>query len=111
MVSTRLGTLPGEIPGKTYYDFRGFTYDQSNLYGMERASLECTSGPGYVWVLQPVGTDGITWAAACMSILSEVQHMSDDAEAGNVRDFVQASNDALQVIEYIHNYRVPESLA
>ncbi len=103
----QLGTLPGEIPGRTYYDFRAFAYDQPSVYGMQRGSPECTSGPGYVWVLQPMGTDGTTWAAACMSLLSEVHHMHVDMEMGNVRDFVQASDDALQVIEYIHNYRVP----
>jgi hypothetical protein len=103
----QLGTLAGEIPDKTYYDFRTFAYDQPEVYGTQRSSLECSSGPGFVWVLTPSGTDGTVWVANCMNILSEVQHMHDDAQMGNVRDFVQASDDALQVIEYIHNYRVP----
>lgn len=105
----QLGTLPGEIEGKTYYDFTDFAYDQSDVYSEQRASLECASAydSGYVWVLQPIGTDGTIWEAVCMNILSEVDHMGDDAEIGNVRDFVQASDDALQVIEYVHNYRVP----
>ena len=28
----------------------------------------------------------------------------------NVRGFVQASEDALRVLEYIHNYKTPEDL-
>ena len=29
---------------------------------------------------------------------------------GNVRGFTQAADDALQMIEYIHNYKIPEVL-
>lgn len=49
------------------------------------------------------------WATDCMNILSEVHHLVG-SESENVRGFVQAADDALQVIEYIHNYRVPEVL-
>jgi len=98
------GTLPGEVVGKTYYDFRDFNYSREDLYSQQRGSLECSLG--FVWVLRPEGTSGTFWATDCMNILSEVHHFSG-AENANVRGFIQAADDALQVIEYIHNYRVP----
>ncbi len=103
----QVGGLPGETPGVTYFDFRAFTYSRTDLYGLERHSLEC--GPGFVWVLRPEGSSGTLWATDCMNILSEVHHLVG-SENENVRGFVQAADDALQVIEYIHNYRVPEVL-
>lgn len=107
----QLGTLPGEVNGITYFDFRSFGYDRQAVYGGQRRSMECypSPGSGFVWVLRPADDTGFLWESACMNILTEVRHMRGN-EISNVRGFVQAADDALQVIEYIHNYRVPEIL-
>jgi hypothetical protein len=107
----QLGDLPGEVDGITYFDFRGFGYAKSDVYGAKRGSMECLSGfgSGYVWVLQPADETGLLWTSVCVNILSEVQHLRGD-ETMNVRAFTQAADDALQVLEYIHEYRVPVPL-
>ncbi|HSQ40475.1 MAG TPA: hypothetical protein VLM78_09975, partial [Anaerolineales bacterium] len=107
----QLGTLSGEVEGITYFDFRNFMYDRQAVYGQQRRSMECYPSPGngFIWVLRPADSTGFLWESACMNILAEVRHIRGD-EVSNVRGFVQAADDALQVIEYIHNYRVPETL-
>jgi len=127
------GNLPGEIDGKTYFNFGAFTYDRG-LYN-SRSSGECD--PGWIWVLQPVVPgDYSLFAPTCMDILGydpadpepvNAVHFNDMEEAYttvfdpygnplayefnvNVRGFTQAADDALQVLEYIHNYKVPEEL-
>lgn len=108
----QLGTLPGEVAGITYFDFRTYGYFRSDVYSQQRRSMECypTTGSGFVWVLRPADETGNLWESACMNILSEVHHIRGN-EINNVRGFVQTADDALQVIEYIHNYRVPEILS
>lgn len=107
----QVGGLPGEVNGITYFDFRGFAYDRQAVYSQHRRSMECYPAPGsgFVWVLRPADSTGLLWESACMNILAEVHHIRGN-ENSNVRGFVQAADDALQVIEYIHNYRVPEIL-
>ncbi|MBI5944765.1 MAG: hypothetical protein HY864_10390 [Chloroflexi bacterium] len=107
----QLGTLPGELAGITYFDFRGFGYDRLEVYGNQRGSMECRSafGNGYLWVLRPADDTGLLWASDCLNTLSEVHHLRGN-ETMNVRGFVQAADDALQVIEYIHEFRVPVPL-
>lgn len=104
----QIGTLPGEVSGVTYFDFRGFAYDKAEVYGSQRGSMECRSafGNGYLWVLRPADATGLLWVSDCMNTLSEVHHLRGN-EAMNVRGFVQAADDALQVLEYIHEFRVP----
>ena len=105
----QLGTLPGEVDGVTYFDFRGFSYDKAGVYGTERGSLECRPNLGYMWVLRPADDTGLLWASDCLNILSEVHHLRGN-ETVNVRAFTQAADDALQVLEYIHEYSVPVAL-
>lgn len=107
----QLGALSGEVQGITYFDFRNFTYNRQAVYGQERRSMACYPSPGngFVWVLRPADSTGFLWESACMNILAEVRHFRGD-EGSNIRGFVQAADDALQVIEYVHNYRVPEIL-
>jgi len=57
-------------------------------------------------VLRQVDESGLLWASDCLNILDEVNHLRGD-ESMNVRAFVQASDDALQVLEYVHEFRVP----
>lgn len=107
----QLGALPGEVQGITYFDFRSFTYNRQAVYGQQRRSMQCHPSPGngFVWVLRPADSTGLLWESACTNILTEVRHFRGN-ESANVRGFVQAADDALQVIEYVHNYRVPEIL-
>ncbi len=129
----QVGGLPGEVEGKTYYDFSTFTYGRASVYG-SRGSPDCQL-PGWVYVLQPeADTDNnpatLHFVTTCMDLLGyEEEHdptinavrFTDMVEGYttipltysfdfNVRAFTQASDDALQVIEYIHNYKIPEVL-
>ena len=123
----QLGSVPGEVEGKTYFDFSAFSYDRSLYAG--RSSGSCNTG--WIWVLQPVaGT--VYFEPTCMEILGYdpgaaepvnsvhfenmdeiytteglVDYVTFDM---NVRGFTQAADDALQVLEYLHNYKVPEDL-
>jgi hypothetical protein len=99
----QLGSLPGEVQDKTYFDFRAYTYSRQNVYG-QREGGGCS--PGSVLVLIPAG---ILWQESCEVILDSVTHFRGN-ETENVRGFVQSADDALQVIEFIHNFRVPEEL-
>jgi hypothetical protein len=107
----QLGTLPGEVDGVTYFDFREFAYDKGDVYGAQRGNMECRSnfGNGYMWALRPEGNTGQLWASDCLNILDEVHHMHGN-ETMNVRSFTQAADDALQVLEYIHEFSVPVPL-
>ncbi len=129
------GTLPGEAEGKTYFDFTAYTYDRNVFAG--RSSGDCATG--WVWVLQPeLDGSGMEvpnhFVTQCMDILGyesdptiNAVHFMNMVESyttvtdeygnplvyefdGNVRGFAQAADDALQVLEYIHNYSVPEVL-
>jgi len=134
----QVGGLPGEVEGKSYYDFSGYGYDRG-LYG-GRKSGDCLDG--WIWVLQPDLDDSGNvilnhFETQCMEILGYENSDHDPAintvrftdmeeayttvmDAGgnplaydfddNVRAFAKAADDALQVIEYIHNYKVPEDL-
>ena len=127
------GSLPGEVEGKLYFNFGGLVgYDRDAHYD-GRSSGGC--GDGSVWVLQPDDDGYINFTAQCMDILGHVNdpavnavHFTDMVETyttatdavgnpipgfdfiDNVRAFTQATDDALQVLEYIHNYKVPEVL-
>jgi hypothetical protein len=130
----QLGTVVGETEGKLYYNFGAFNYDRSGTYAM-RGSPECASvGASYVYVLQPeADTDGnpltLHYVSTCMDLLGyEAAHdptvnavrYTDMVESymyagtyefnDNVRAFTQAADDALQTIEYIHNYKIPAVL-
>jgi hypothetical protein len=125
------GSLPGEIEGKTYFDYSAFTDYSRNLYN-SRSSGACVDGS--IWVLQPDMVNGEEvpnhFEAQCMEILGYDPADENPVNAvrfvnmievyttvpleydfvDNVRGFAQASDDALQVLEYIHNYKVPEVL-
>ncbi|HET6445237.1 MAG TPA: fibronectin type III domain-containing protein [candidate division Zixibacteria bacterium] len=122
----QVGTLGGEVEGKTYFDFTLFKYDRGVFES--RGSEECETD-GWIWVLQPELVDGSEledhFITSCKEILAKVQ-FTDMVELyetvqvnerpldydfiDNVRGFTQAADDALQVLEYIHNYKVPEVL-
>jgi len=97
----QVGTLEGETGTKTYYDFREFTYVRSDVY-RERGTSSCDDGS--VWVLA-LAEDG-HWEEGCQVILGHVRFTGSEVP-DNVGSFVQVADDALNVIEYIHNYNVP----
>ncbi|MGV7222744.1 MAG: hypothetical protein ACQ9MH_14605 [Nitrospinales bacterium] len=92
-----------EVQDKTYFNFGGYSYDRAAVYG-QRAGGGCD--PGMALVLIP---EGDLWREDCVDIQTTVTHISG-IEEDNVRGFVQSADDALQVIEFIHNFRVPEEL-
>jgi hypothetical protein len=129
----QVGTLPGEVEGKSYFNFGSYNYDRTSTYA-NRSSGGCTLGE--ILVLQPE-LDSVTgeevpghFITLCMPLLGYDPTDPDPVNAvrftdmeesydtvpytydfiDNVRAFTQASDDALQVIEYIHNYKVPELL-
>jgi len=131
----QIGTLSdGQAEPRTYFDFGNFEYNRKVEYG-KRFSGNCALGE--VWVLQPDEVEANHFYTTCMNLLTYAESdvytdynavrytmMAEsyttvfDEEGnpltyyfvGNVRAFAQAADDALQVIEYIHNYKVPEIL-
>jgi hypothetical protein len=121
------GTLLDEVGLSYYFDFGGFSYGRGEIFG-NRSSGDC--GDGSVWVLQPDDADYIHFTAQCMQILGydpdtnpfynavRFNNFVEDYDPpfinypydANVRGFAQSADDALRVIEYIHNYKVPEVL-
>lgn len=130
----QVGTLPGEVEGKTYFNFGGYGYGRDVFAG--RKSDEC-SEDGWIWILQADDPEEyLHFTAQCMEILGYDAADPEPVNAvrftnmeeiyttvfdqggsplaydfiSNVRGFAQASDDALQVLEYMHNYKVPEVL-
>ena len=72
-----------------------------------------------MWVLEQQ-TDPLVYHADCFGIMTKVMYVDyhDDYKTigmtftydENIRGFAQAADDALQTLEYIHNYRVPVDL-
>ena len=92
------GTLTGD-----YVDYSTFSYDRASAYAGVTAE---------VMVLQPDGS----YVVQEVSILDAVfggedgvfNPAADNLTASNVDGFTAATDDALQVIEFIHNYAPPE---
>ena len=129
----QLGTLSdGQPTPRSYFDFGNLSYNRGATY-QGRRSGDCSDG--WVWVLQPeLDTSGTEvtghFVTTCMEILGydpaitppynsvRFTNFVEDYEPPfenhpydtNVRGFTQAADDALQMIEYIHNYKIPEVL-
>jgi len=94
------GTLAGD-----YVDYSAYTYDRATAYAGVTAE---------VLVQQPDGT----YAVETVNVLDAVfggddgvfNSADDNLTASNADGFTAASDDALQVIEYLHNYSVPAIL-
>jgi len=130
----------GQAEPRNYFDFGGFEYNRGLTYQNRGSTECSGYGPSFVWVLQPeVGVEN-HFVTTCMDLvtyadpplggvydnnsvrytyMTETYEFAFDAEGNpvsgftfdtNVRGFAQAADDALQVIEYIHNYKVPENL-
>ncbi|MCP1335759.1 hypothetical protein [Futiania mangrovi] len=80
--------------GDDYIDYKSFTYDRETTWGDVEVTL-----------MLPGTTDG-TWVETDVNIWED---FFDEAEASgsNVDGFATATNDLVQVIEYIHEYAVP----
>ena len=119
----QLGDLVDE-KGTTYFNFDNpndgspYVQNQNDTYTGRTSGETCV--PGEVWVLQPVGESTTLFEAQCVNILTTVQFTEfsesyDTLELSydfddNVRGFAKSADDALQVLEFIHNYKVPEDL-
>ena len=130
----QLGTLSdGQPEPRNYFDYGGFGYDRGLAY-QNRGSTECSGyGSSFVWVLQPEVVVDNHFVITCMDLLAYAVDPEGIYDQGNsvrytymtesyttvpfsytfdtnVRGFAQAADDALQIIEYIHNYKLPEDL-
>ena len=93
------GTLPDD-----YVDYSAFSYDRSDAYAGVTASVMVLQDDGVTWLVEEVsvldavfgGEDGVFDAA------------SENFVGTNADGFTAATDDALQVIEFIHQYAPPE---
>lgn len=93
------GTLAGD-----YVDYSAYSYDRADAYDGVTAE---------VMVLQD---DGVTWLVETVNILDAVfggedgtfDETTENLTASNADGFTAATDDALQVIEFIHQYAPPE---
>jgi hypothetical protein len=76
-------------------DLSTFSYDRYTTYK-----------DVYVTVLLP-NADGTVWTATKISVYDAVFKSTNLVTPAGATDFAQAADDALQVIEYIHEYAVP----
>ena len=107
----QLGTLPGEVVWRYLFRLSRICYDKGEVYGTQRGNHGMSSQLGQ-WLhmgTSPSRYHRQLWASDCLNILDEVHHLRGN-ETMNVRAFTQAADDALQVLEYIHEYRVPVAL-
>lgn len=81
-----------------YVDYSTFTYDRQDIYGdMEVVAL----------VQQPDGT----WASQTINVYDVVFDAQPSGELSNVDAFTTAADDARAVINYLHEYEVPQEVA
>ena len=88
------GTLTDQV-SKTYVDYSTYNYDRATTY----SDVTVT-----VLVKQPDGSYLPQTVNVYDAVFNNVNYTSSD---GGVDGFAQAADDALQVIDYIHNYSVP----
>lgn len=90
------GTDPIMVGDLAYYDYSTFTYDRASVYDGITAE---------VLVQQPDGT----WTTETVDIYSVIFGDTNYTSDGGAEGFAQAAEDALNVIEFIHEYAPPES--
>lgn len=83
--------LNDDADGYTHY--RPVSYNGLGRFGDVEATVLVQAGEG-------------TWEVQTVNVFETV-FGNTDAEGSNARGFTQAADDALQVIEYIHEYAVP----
>jgi len=85
--------------GTDYFNFMGFAYQRQHRHGQTRAQV--LQGP-YDY---PQG--GICFTIGTVDVMDKVFGYQN-ANGINARGFAKASDDALKIIAYIHNWAVPE---
>ncbi|WP_035725977.1 hypothetical protein, partial [Fodinicurvata fenggangensis] len=80
--------------GQSYIDFSDFTYDRESAYG----DVSTT-------VLIEV-SDGV-WEEQTINVYDSVFNGEAYSSDSGINGFSQAADDALQVIEYVHEFEVP----
>ncbi|MGM0560897.1 MAG: hypothetical protein ACQETX_07515 [Pseudomonadota bacterium] len=96
-LNTNLLGLDGSIVGpngQSYIDFSDFTYDRESAYG----DISTT-------VLIEV-SDGV-WEEQTINVYDSVFNGEAYSSDSGIDGFSQAADDALQVIEYVHEFEVP----
>ncbi len=96
-----------DIPNSTnalanpdFVDFSGFVYKRSNKFS------------GSVSVIQPVENDPGFWVETEVDLLTWLTYLDENNKDRwrNIKGFVQAANDSLQTILFLHNYEIPAPL-
>jgi hypothetical protein len=88
------GTLP-DASGSTYVDYSSFNYDRQSVYSTMTVDVLVKQDDG-------------SYKATTVNVYDTV-FKSTEYTGTNVAAFATAADDALQVIEYVHNYAIPES--
>jgi hypothetical protein len=81
------------FPSAAPLDLTSFTYDRVTTYGTATAT---------VLVLQP---DGVTYKVETVNLYDTLFKTPDTTSTG-AADFAQAVDDALQILEFIHDNEV-----
>lgn len=82
-----------------FVNYSSFIYKRSNKFS------------GYVSVIQPSGSDGM-WEETEVDLLEWLTYLDENEKDRwrNITGFVQAANDSLQTILFLHNYEIPVPL-
>ena len=89
------GVEPTVVDGVAYVDYSDFTYDRADTWSEVTAEVLVYDATTASWTAQTVDLLDAVFDGA-------------DAAATNVAGFTLAADDALQVIEFVHEYEVPE---
>lgn len=89
------GVDPNVVDGVAYVDYSDFSYDR----------VETWSGVTTEVLVYDAVTD--SWSAQTVDVLDAVFDGAGAADT-NIAGFTLAADDALQVIEFVHEYEVPE---
>lgn len=89
------GTLKDAAGTLSYVDYSSFSYDRQSVYGTATVDVLVKQADG-------------TYKATTVNVYDAV-FKSTEYTGTNVAAFATAADDALQVIEYVHNNAIPES--
>jgi len=92
------GTLPSQDPTSTltYVDYSSFSYDRESVYGSTTVTVLVKQDDG-------------SYLPTTVNVYDAVFNSTNYTSTSGVDGFTQATDDALQVIEYIHDNSAPET--
>jgi hypothetical protein len=93
-MNTILG-IDGSLEGN-YVDYSSFTYDRQDVYGDMQIEVLVEQADG-------------SWVPTQVNVYDAVFHSTSTGSLTNVAAFTTATDDARAVIDYIHEYALPET--